>query len=385
MKTARRGVLMVCFMFPPRFSGAAIQALALARCVIRKGVACEFLVPNMVDRALFRKTEENGITVNRVAGGPYGFAFGFAMFLFLRRNDFRTVHFHGFSPGHFLCVAAAKLLGLQIVQKMTKGGVDDSEINICGFFGRARRRILQFIDCFIAISTQLRHALIKHGVPVSKIHMIPNGVELESILPVYCVERTAVRGTFGIPRDAFVAICAGVIDRRKNNLDIVRAIVHVLANNLAVGERVRLIFAGPFHNPEYSREVKEYVESCNLSSQVLFTGQLDKETLISLYMVSDLCVFAGSNEGLPNALLEAKAVGLPVVAYHTYGVEDVVQDGMDGFLVPFGEVQLLAEKIALFLRNAELARQFSVSAWHDCRKRFDLTKLSERYVTEVYM
>lgn len=361
-----------------------MQAIALARCLVRKRVACEFLVPNVCDGALFRKTQEGSITVNRIAGGPYGFAFGFVTFLLLRRNDFQTVHFHGFSPGHFLCVGAAKFLGLKVVQKLTKGGVDNSEINIGGLFGRARGRILQLIDCFIAISTQLRHALIKHGVPVSKIHMIPNGVELDSILPGTSVERTAVRGRFGIPRDAFVAICAGVIDRRKNNLDIVSAIAYVLANNLDAGERVRLIFAGPFHNPEYSQKVTEYVESCNLSMQVLFTGQLDKETLISLYVASDLCVFAGSNEGLPNALLEAKAVGLPVVAYRTYGVEDVVRDGIDGFLVPFGEVKLLAEKITLLLHDAQLKWQFSVNACHDCRKRYDLTEIAQRYISEVY-
>jgi glycosyltransferase involved in cell wall biosynthesis len=386
MKSSGSGVLMVCFVFPPRFSGAAMQAIVLARHLIRRGVPCEFLVPNVSDRSLLRRSEEGGIIVNRVAGGSYSFALSFVMFLLLRRNDFRTVHFHGFSPGHFLCVGVAKLLGMQIVQKMTKGGVDDSELNTSGLLGRYRSRILKLIDCFIAISTQLHQALLKHGVPVSKIHMIPNGVERESILLPNIEKRTAVRGIYGIPSDAFVGICAGVIDRRKNTLDIARALGYLCANNLKKApQRVRFIFAGPFHNPQYSHEVVEYIESSNLSKLVLFTGQLNKDALIDLYVASDLCVFAGSNEGLPNVLLEAKAVGLPVVAYRTYGVEEVVQDGIDGFLVPFGQVQLLAEKIALFLEDTELRRQFSINAFRDCQKRYDLTKIAEKYVAEVYI
>ena len=375
---------MVCFVFPPRFSGAATQAIVLARHLVKKGVPCEFVVPNVSHRALFRRTEESGIPVNRVAGGSYSFALSFMVFLLLRRNDFRAVHFHGFSPGHFICVGVTKLLGLKIVQKMTKGGTNDSEINTRGFFGRYRSGVLQFVDCFIAISTQLRKALLKYGVPDSKIYMIPNGVELEPLRSTDAKGRTAVRNTFQIPGDAFVVICAGVIDRRKNNLDIAMAATYLFANNPEARERVRLIFVGPFHNPQYSREVVEYVASCNFSRLILFTGQLDKEALGGLYVASDLCVFAGSNEGLPNVLLEAKAVGLPIVAYRTYGVEDVVQDGIDGFLVPFGEVRSLAEKIALLMSDAELKRQFSINASRDCKRRYDFTQITERYVKEVY-
>lgn len=73
---------MVCFVFPPRFSGAATQAIVLARHLVKKGVPCEFVVPNVSHRALFRRTEESGIPVNRVAGGSYSFALSFMVFCY---------------------------------------------------------------------------------------------------------------------------------------------------------------------------------------------------------------------------------------------------------------------------------------------------------------
>jgi len=375
---------MICFVFPPRFSGAAIQAVALSNRLAKHGVECEFLVPNYIDGAIYKKSKEGRLSIHRVKGGNWGFAFATLIFLLLRRRHYHTLHFHGFFSGHFLSVYLARFFRLRIIQKLTKGDENYNEIYTRGFFAAFRKRALFLIDDYVAISSALYRVLLKFGIPQSRINYIPNGVDVD----VFRCDRKRntkyLREELCLPQDVFVVLCVGVIDERKNNLYILRSMLHSFQIRAAAKKHVKLVFAGPFHNAEYSRKVIEYTRKSGLNDNVDFMGQIMQERLAMLYSASDLCVFAGTKEGLPNVLLEAKSAGLPIVAFTTSGVEDIVRDGTDGFLVPFGNVDAFAEKVLLLMEDSELRKSFSFQAIKDCLNRYDFKTITARYISEIY-
>jgi glycosyltransferase involved in cell wall biosynthesis len=375
---------MVCFVFPPRFSGAAMQALALSKRLVASGVGCEFLVPNFIDNSIYKKTQDETLIIHRVWGADWGFVFVMLLFLILKRRQFHTVHFHGFSRVHFACVFISRLLGLRTVQKLTKGDESHNELNTSGLLAFLRRRAIFSIDHFVPISSALHRALIEFGIPQSRIHFIPNGVEVAAFKCDREADVVPSKVEFSFSQNAFVLLCAGVIDRRKNNLLILQAISCLFEIFPATKNQLKLVFAGPFFNAAYSREVIGYADSAGLNDNVVFLEHVEPEGLARLHCASDLCVFAGSNEGLPNVLLEAKAAGLPIVAFSAYGVDDVVRSGVDGFLVPFGDIGAFAEKVRLLMENVALRKSYSTQSVNDCLDRYAFEKITTRYLTEIY-
>jgi glycosyltransferase involved in cell wall biosynthesis len=85
----------------------------------------------------------------------------------------------------------------------------------------------------------------------------------------------------------------------------------------------------------------------------------------------DLMALPSRGEGLPRSLLEAAAMGLPLVAADAPGCREIVEDGVNGFLVPVGDAAALAEKIELLLDQPALRRQFGAASREKAVREFD--------------
>ena len=109
-------------------------------------------------------------------------------------------------------------------------------------------------------------------------------------------------------------------------------------------------------------ELKEYVKSLNLDKVVLFKGQVDniKDEIYK----SGLFVLSSDYEGMPNALMEAMAIGIPCVSTDCPcgGASFLIKDGENGFLVPIDNKEQLSRKIKEVLNNPELAKKISINA-----------------------
>jgi glycosyltransferase involved in cell wall biosynthesis len=78
------------------------------------------------------------------------------------------------------------------------------------------------------------------------------------------------------------------------------------------------------------------------------------------------------HEGLPVSLMEAMAMEKPVVAYNIRGVRDLVEDGVNGFLLPFGDIEGLANKIIYLMENPEIAKEMGRRGREKIEKEFSL-------------
>ena len=92
----------------------------------------------------------------------------------------------------------------------------------------------------------------------------------------------------------------------------------------------------------------------------------------------DIYVQPSLFEGLPNSVLEAMAMGLPVVATHVGGTPELVQEGITGFLVPPKEPEAIAEKLMILLENQELRREMGRAGRKHIERYFTVEKMVEK-------
>lgn len=198
----------------------------------------------------------------------------------------------------------------------------------------------------IAVSDSLR-ALALHSWPEGSVEVIHNGVDVERFRPP---ESCSSGGN--VMR---VLINAQLIERK--------GIHHLLAACAALTpdrrQRLRLEVCG---TGPMEQELKRMVEAAGLSRQVHFAGLVAYEHIPARLRAADVFALPSRQEGMPLALLEAMASGLPVLASPVGAIPDVVEDGVHGFLVQHGDRPGLAHALTRFIDEPELCRPMGIAA-----------------------
>jgi glycosyltransferase involved in cell wall biosynthesis len=181
--------------------------------------------------------------------------------------------------------------------------------------------------------------LARRAAPGIAVMVLPNGVDTVHYRPPPACVRQDCSGL----RLLFV----GRIVRQKG-LDL-------LFDALAVGPRdISVDIVGD--GPERDVLVRQ-VDTLGLSSRVRFLGWLDRDALPVHFAAADAFVFPSRDEGMPNAVLEAMASGLPVIATDVRGMAEVVVDGKSGWLVPSGDQAALVAVLEQCLADPALRRR----------------------------
>ncbi len=237
---------------------------------------------------------------------------------------------------------------------------------------RAARPLLRAavarLDACIAVSRPARdyHAAAL-GLPAGAFLEIPNGVEFERF--------AAAAPSADRADDAPTVLFVGRLERRKGLEQLVRAFIRVKTQRPSA----RLVVVG--EGPERRR--CEAIIPERLRSQVTFVGRGGPDDLPSLYAAAD--VFAApalGGESFGIVLLEAMAAGTPVVASAIPGYRTLLRDGVEGRLVPPGDVAALAQALDTLLGNPSLREAMS-RAGRETAQRYDWPVVA-RQVRDVY-
>jgi glycosyltransferase involved in cell wall biosynthesis len=210
---------------------------------------------------------------------------------------------------------------------------------------RARDRALGRVDALICPSAYLASLAVAWGVDEERVRVIPNAAPPLPELP----DRREARTRFGVegPTLAF----AGRITRQKA-LDVaLDALVRV--------EGVSLLVAGD--GPDLA-ELRRQANERGLDGRVRFLGPLDRDGVLALFRAADASLLSSSWENFPHTVVEALAVGTPVVATLVGGVPELVRDGENGLLVEPGDSGLLAAAIERLVSEPELRERLAAAA-----------------------
>lgn len=224
---------------------------------------------------------------------------------------------------------------------------------------------------FTAISTRIRSQLIQYGFRPEQIVLLPNGIDPDAYIATASqVRARAQRQGSGPP----LVLCIANYQYQKGP-DI---LLHAWQNVHAFVPSARMLLVG---TGELRDQLERLAGALGLSEYVQFIGPLEDVRLILAR--SDIFVLPSRHEGLPNALLEAMAAGLPCVATRVSGSEDLIVDGESGLLVPPEDPYALATALLLLLRDHERARAMGEAGRERVTQAFQHRQLIER-LRELY-
>jgi len=200
-------------------------------------------------------------------------------------------------------------------------------------------------DLIIANAASYRRILIDAGVEKSRIVSLPWGVAPEALESVPSIRRRSGRIGF-----------VGRIEPRKGQLDLVQAF------DLLQRKRphLRLELLGPTADNAYVREIEKLIQSQRLSDSVWLGGQV--RNVYQHERNWDLFVSLSSDEGQGMAILEAMALGVPVLARNCPGVQDYLRDGENAITLKSDSAKTVAQTMQWALDHPEKTSKLSVKA-----------------------
>jgi len=221
-------------------------------------------------------------------------------------------------------------------------------------------------DAVVAVSNGLREYAFE-TTPEVPITVIPNAIELSVFTPPRQREHE------GSVRLLFV----GRFNAFKNVETLLKAAAHLKKMEIDNFE-LQLIGDGEQRSSLERLTVEE-----ELTRQVHFLGWVDRDAILNFYRQADLFVTATTWEGMPNTVLEAMACGLPVVASRASGLEELVTEGVNGYLVDINDHVALADRLVDLIDNPYERQRMGKESRKVAEQEFAWEYIAEQYV-EIY-
>jgi len=212
---------------------------------------------------------------------------------------------------------------------------------------------------FICVPSQyVKETFIKYGIKKDKIIKIPYGVDLKE----FCVVESKKRED-----NKFRIISTGSISVRKGSYYLLEAFKELSLPNS------ELIFVGSF-DPDFKKIIKRYSNIKNIR----FIKKQKQELLRNFYNDSDLFVLCSIEEGLAMVQAQAMACGLPVICTTNTGGSEIVDENINGHIIPIKDVQLLKERIKNLYYDRRKLKQMSKSAYKKANNELSWEKYGDR-------
>lgn len=240
--------------------------------------------------------------------------------------------------------------------------------NSLGVFSRILDRItLPLSDVIVSNSRAGADYYAERGVDRSNLRVIPNGRDLERYRDA---TSDGVRNEFDVPPGVPLVGTVGRLVERKGHRDLLRAWAGVMEAN----PDAHLLIVG--HGPK--RDSFEAVANdLDIEATVHFTGS--RSDVPELLDAMDLFVFPSHWEGLPGAILEAMAAGLPIVATRVTGNVELLSDGSTGILVPAHDPIALGTSIQRLLSDTQHAGTLGQRAQNVAFERYTRERMVQEF------
>lgn len=218
----------------------------------------------------------------------------------------------------------------------------------------------QWSNAIIAVSEAVKKdASKRYNVTSKKYTVIYNGID---------TDRYSYNSHHD--HDTFTIGAAGRLVEQKGFRYLIEAVKQLVDD----GRSVRCIIKGEGY---LRSQLEDLVKQYKLESVVLLPGS--DPNLSSFYSSLDLFVIPSIWEGLGLVALEAGAAGIPVIASKIDGLEEIITDGVDGFLVPAKDVKALTEKIAFVMDNKDKNIEMTKNLQTKVKEKFSIEKMVESY------
>lgn len=274
----------------------------------------------------------------RLKVGSKDFSYLFPLLLWTMRNK-RCDILHANTNPYLLYLPKAKKKILHL------------HSSIAGIINNSYLRAIKRADAVICVSKFNKKELITlTDYPAEKIYVAYNGVDIEKFDSA-SGDEIRHRFNFG---DEFIILYCGQIGEIKGLVYLIKAFKRISQQY----SRAKLVVAGSSQlwdwRSEADRVYEKRIQRMSRDLDIHFLGKVTYEVIPFIYKACDVFVLPSIQEGLPLSILEAMASGKPVIATRVGGISEVIEDGVNGFLVPPKSVEDLADSITKLIEDKDL-------------------------------
>jgi len=245
-------------------------------------------------------------------------------------------------------------------------------------FGLVKEAV-KYVDIWHTSSELTKNKMISLGVPKDKIFVIPLGIDLD-----YFNNRDQMKSkeALGIPKDKIVI---GYFQKdgngwkEGNSPKLIKGpdIFCNVVTRLSKKYDIFILLTGPARG-----YIKNYLLKENID--FIHTYLDDPNKVASYYKASDLYLITSREEGGPKSILESMACGVPLVSSKVGMAEDIILDGINGFLVDVEDIDSLYNKASSLIENKDLRLKI-IKNGLDTVKSYSWKKISKQYFNKIYM
>ena len=266
---------------------------------------------------------------------------------------------------NFYTTGYAGLCGRLAGVPVRMGFLQDQPEFVLDSMGWKARVIFRCVDAFVVNSEAAIRGAEELKLKTAPMFVVHNAVEAPE-MPDPEQSRRFVHSQWGISLDAPLVGTVGRLVPKKNH----KMLVGVIENVSKECPNLRAMFIG---EGELREGTEALVRVAGLSKRVVFTGTRDDvERILPAF---DVFCSSSTSEGLPNAVQEAMAAGVPVVATDVGGIRELIDDGESGFIVPSGDVEAMVKKVKLLLDSPELRRKIGMAGRKKMMRDFTVEKM----------
>lgn len=301
----------------------------------------------------------------------------------VKANYIDLIHAHFAYPEGIIGLFAKKRLKKPLV--VTCHGYDinvvpeiDYGIRLTKSHDSLVHRVLKNADAVICPSTNLRKEVLKFGVDTQKTFVVFNAVDLYLFSPPKRYELDEIinlRKQFGVDENDLLILNA-------RHLTPVYGIEYLIYAAKIVTDHVKnakFIIAG---EGDLREKVNAMIHDMKLDKNVKLIGTVPRALMPKLMRASSLYVNTSLADGMSPSMLEACACGLPIVSFDVGGASDIIDNGINGFLVPPKDYRTLASRI-IYLSNMDIMKNMGIKAREKAERKFSIDERI-RKVIDIY-
>jgi glycosyltransferase involved in cell wall biosynthesis len=253
-------------------------------------------------------------------------------------------------------------------------------IVIGGRFKRFRRRLglrvlSPFIDQILVNSSALKEEILKYKIyPAHKLDILYSAVDPSEF--EINLSKREIRKRFGLPEDLFLYGMIAYFRKEKDQEGLIKTLAEVLREVVSAG----LVLVGDGPNFE---KCKALARDLGIEDKVFFAGKRPLEEVPLWLKAMDAYVYATFREGMPLAVLEAMAAGLPIIATSAEGLPDIFHTNLlFGYLVPIGDYEALKKAMQeIYFLSPETLQNFGANAKKRLLEGFSVEQLKKKTIS----
>ena len=366
MKKLKIGI--VCY---PTVGGSGILATELGISLAKRGHEIHFITSSMPFRLnkrypniYFHQVEVNQYAVFQYP--PYTLSLASKIAEVVKNEDLDIIHAHYAMP-HAVCGILAKQMTNERLKVVTT--LHGTDITVLGSDSSMQDMIKFAIEKSDAV-TAVSNALVKETYdliqPDKEIKTIYNFIDYPAPADNSDID---LKAELNIKEDEKVIIHVSNFRKVKRIPDILNAFA-------AVSKRLpcKLVLVGD--GPEMGT-VNKQIKKLGLRERVILLGK--QENLHELYAISDACVLMSEKESFGLVLLEAMLHGVPCLGTNIGGIPEVIQDGVNGYIVEKGDSDAAAEKLYDLLKDDRKRQAMGENAIRIVREHFETSRIVDQY------